>query len=312
MRSVIGYRGEVKAVEDKVLYTPGLATVIIELRRRITAKFDEECGLAYLSCCLLASLRSHGGTMLISEFPSSMIANENTIVASVIGLARKGLIKKTRSDRDRRVVVLHETAAGSLAAERAVECAYNHLRSTVWRRYSGEEIEEVVELLHGAADDLGISDSEFGRETHACLTPAFFMVIAAMIRQWTVVVSECSELSLTEYRLLALLESRQQPLLCSVMADALMLDRSTTSAAVKSLHGKKLVRIKKGLDKRQRSVSPTESGRASAALATNQLERRTAVFYEAADPAFKERANGLFARLHDELAAWSSDERSIS
>lgn len=311
MQNTVGHRGEVGAVENEVLYTPNLATVLIDLRRRITAKFGEY-GLAYLSCCLLASLRSHGGTMLMSDFPSSVTAKENTIVASVIGLARKGFIEKVRSDRDRRVVVLRETAAGSLAAERAMEGAYRHLRSTVWRSYSDEKIDEIVDLLHRAADDLGIPDTEISHETHSCLTPAFLMAIAAMIGQWTTVVSECTGLSLIEYRLLALLESRQQPLLCSAMADALMLDRSTTSAAVKSLHGKKLVHVKKGLDKRQRVVSLTESGSANALLAGVQLERRTAAFYTGEDPLFKERANSLYARLFAELAAWSSEEKSIS
>lgn len=294
--------------KNEVEFTPNMATAVIDVHHRITMHLKEEHGLPFLPCCVLASLRSHGGTMLIPDFPSAMISNENTVVAAAIRLEQRGLVEKTRRESDRRVVVLHETPEGAALVKRAFDGVYRQMTTTVWRRYSDGSIDEVLQALHASAAGLGISDIEVNHEVHETLTPAFFMAIASLVRQWTQAASIAGSTSLTEYRCLALLEDRRKPLPCSELADTLLIDRSTVSAAVKSLLAKRLVRVKRGKDGRQRIVSATESGKANAARAKAELEKRTAACYADAAPQLRAKANEVYARMYIELAEWTGVE----
>lgn len=294
--------------KNEVEFTPNMATAVIDVHHRITMHLKEEHGLPFLPCCVLASLRSHGGTMLIPDFPSAMISNENTVVAAAIRLEQRGLLEKTRRESDRRVVVLHETPEGAALVKRAFDGVYRQMTTTVWRRYSDGSIDEVLQAFHASAAGLGISDIEVNNEVHETLTPAFFMAIASLVRQWTQAASIAGSTSLTEYRCLALLEDRRKPLPCSELADTLLIDRSTVSAAVKSLLAKRLVRVKRGKDGRQRIVSATESGKANAARAKAELENRTAACYADAAPQLRAKANEVYARMYIELAEWTGVE----
>lgn len=294
--------------KNEVEFTPNMATAVIDVHHRITMHLKEEHGLPFLPCCVLASLRSHGGTMLIPDFPSAMISNENTVVAAAIRLEQRGLVEKTRRESDRRVVVLHETPEGAALVKRAFDGVYRQMTTTVWRRYSDGSIDEVLQAFHASAAGLGISDIEVNHEVHETLTPAFFMAIASLVRQWTQAASIAGSTSLTEYRCLALLEDRRKPLPCSELADTLLIDRSTVSAAVKSLLAKRLVRVKRGKDGRQRIVSATESGKANAARAKAELEKRTAACYADATPQLGAKANEVYARMYIELAEWTGVE----
>ena len=55
--------------ETDVLFTPDLASVVVDLQRRSAACFDRECGVSYLPCCLLALLGASKDPMTISDFP---------------------------------------------------------------------------------------------------------------------------------------------------------------------------------------------------------------------------------------------------
>ena len=44
-------------IQDEVLFTPQLATVVVDLHRRIGETIAEVCGVSYLEFCLLSSVR---------------------------------------------------------------------------------------------------------------------------------------------------------------------------------------------------------------------------------------------------------------
>lgn len=289
--------------ETEVLFTSDLATVVVDLHRRSAACFDRECSIAYLPCCLLALLSARRAPMTIADFPRPMVASENTLVAAAIKLERAGLIEKTHRESDRRVVVLRATRKGSALVRRAFDGTYRHLRSTVWRWCSDDDVERIVDAFGTAADGLGAIGRTRGHAVHRRLNPAFFIAVATMVRQW-MQASAAAGMALTEYRCLALLQERAQPLPCSVVADTLLVDRSTVSVVAKSLVGKGLGACEKGSDKRSRLVSITEDGRAAAGFAASMLEDRTAACYAKADRFAKTAINELHARMYAELAAW--------
>lgn len=299
---------EAAMAETDVLFTPDLVSVVVDLQRRSAACFDRECGVPYLPCCLLALLGASKDPMTISDFPRSMVASENTVVAAAIKLERAGLIEKAHCDSDRRIAVLRGIPEGNALAKRAFESAYRHLRATVWQWCSDDDAARIVGAFREAAEALGLTGRKERRAVHRCLTPSFFMAVAAIIRQW---VQTCAAagVAFTEYRYLALLQSCGQPLSCSAAADALMVDRSTVSVVAKSLIDKGLGVCGRGSDRRRRMISITESGKATAEFATSMLEDRTAALYAGADPSSTAAINALHARMYAELAAWVRSDR---
>lgn len=294
-------------VDEKVAFTPNLVTVVVDLHRRMSEAAMQASGLAYLPCCVLASVRSHAGKMAISDFPRTNIARENTIVAATVKLERAGLLVKTRGSDDGRIAVLHETDAGVSAVERAFDRMYRFLCETVWSGFDAREADAVMQAFTAAAAELGIPACESGFAVHDRVSPAFPLAVAALMRVWSQTVLEQAGVSLTEYRLLALLESARQPLPCFDIAEALMVDRSTVSVVLKPLRSRGMIRVERGADGRQRVVATTDWGACRVAAATAVLERQTAEIYKRVDSAAE--VNDLHARLYDGLVTWAFDSR---
>ena len=104
-------------------------------------------------------------------------------------------------------------------------------------------------------------------------------------------------LSFVEYRCLAVLETRPSPLPCSVIAEILMLERTTVSTLVAKLARKGLVSYGVGVDRRHKAISLTEKGEVSAALVTGKLGRVTAELYAGVDASLKSK-NERIAYAH--------------
>lgn len=93
-------------IQDEVLFTLQLATVVVDLHRRIGDSIAELCKVSYLEFCLLSSVRSHGGAMLLADFSRNALASENTVVVAANALSRAGLVNKGRCASDGRLIVL--------------------------------------------------------------------------------------------------------------------------------------------------------------------------------------------------------------
>lgn len=285
-------------IEDEVLFTPQLATVVVELQRDISAILDTHLGVSYTEFCLLASLQSHGGTMLLSDFPTSIGANANTVVAASSRLDEKGLVLKEKSSEDKRVIVLRNTEKTLPLVQEGCTRVYAHLYATVWKNHSDEDIREIMYSFGEQHKTLHIDPIEVNTICHPIMTPAYFMALSGILSRWSSEVKTYSGLSLTEFRYLSLLESRPRPLNCSQLAAMLFLDRSSISSITASLKEKELIIVERGKDKRSNLVSLTEKGAVCAALVNAKLSRATAVLYADIDPALKTKTNELHMRMY--------------
>ena len=201
-------------IQDEVLFTPQLATVVVDLHRRIGETIAEVCGVSYLEFCLLSSVRSHGGSLLLADFPRNALANENTVVVAANALARTGFVDKGRCSNDGRLTVLRERAEGAHALDRGYEGVYRSLRSSGGRTY-GRRRRGDHAPFPSVAEKLGIGIEEINWLCHRVLTPAYLMIVAALLRRWAHVVAQYAGLSFAEYRCLAVLEARPAPLSCA-------------------------------------------------------------------------------------------------
>lgn len=285
-------------IQDEVLFTPQLATVVVDLHRRIGETIAEVSGVSYLEFCLLSSVRSHGGSLLLADFPRNALANANTVVVAANALARAGFVDKGRCPSDGRLTVLAERAEGSRALERGYEGVFRSLRSSVWANHTDEDIEEIMCSFSSVAEKLGVGAEEINRLCHRVLTPAYLMIVAALLRRWSRVVAQYAGLSFAEYRCLAVLEARPMPLACAAIAEVLMLERTSASALVAKLARKELVTYGPGADRRHKAISLTEKGEVSAALVTGKLGRVTAELYAGVDASLKSKTNELHMRMH--------------
>lgn len=285
-------------VQDEVLFTPQLATVVVDLHRRIGRAIDAACGASYLEFCLLASVRSHNGSMTLAEFPRKVLANDNTVVVAANSLARVGMVGKRRCSDDGRIAVLEETACGTQALKQGFDGVCRSLRASVWANHADEDIDEIMHSFPTVAEKLGVDSVEINHRCHPVVTPAYLMITAAILRSWTQTVSRFAGLSFAEYRCLAVLETRPTPLSCATIAETLMLDRSSVSALVAKLDREGLVWCDSGPDRRRKVVGLTEKGEVSAALVTAKLGRLTADLYSGVEPSLKSKTNELHMRMH--------------
>ena len=111
-------------IQDEVLFTLQLATGVVDLHRRIGDSIAELCKVSYLEFCLLSSVRSHGGAMLLADFSRNALASENTVVVAANALSRAGLVNKGRCASDGRLIVLEENVAGARTLTRGYEGIY--------------------------------------------------------------------------------------------------------------------------------------------------------------------------------------------
>ncbi|WP_139650716.1 winged helix DNA-binding protein [Raoultibacter phocaeensis] len=262
----------------------------LDLHRRITEAVRHEAGLAYLPCCLLALLVSHGGSMLVREFPRALIGNENTVVVAAIKLERAGLIEKTSHPDDRRISVFHATRQGIESVKRAfdgIERAMGEALSEaaeprcarVCTAGAEDCVRETMRTFLAAAPGFCIPAIEANALVHDRIPPAFPLVVSALIRLWSQTVIEHGNLTLTGYRCLVALRDEGRSLPCCALADSLAVDRSTISTVIKPLHRADLVEFSRGADKRQRVVSITAQGIANAREAAAELDRATAPLF---------------------------------
>ena len=291
-------------IEDEVLFTPHLATIVVDLQRTLSHIIRETCGLSLLAFCLLASVRSHDGTMALAAFSRKAIARENTVVVAAAELAEAGFVRKERSEEDGRVVVLTETAEGSAALEEGFSRVYERLRATVWSGHDDADIKEIMTAFPSLSDKLGIDRVEINHRCHPSMTPAYLMVVSALLNTWEQEVARLSGLSFTDYRCLVLLESRPSPLPCSTIASMLMLEKSSVSALVARLRKGGLVTVAPSAegDRRVKTVGLTEKGEVVAPLLTAKLGKATAELYAGVDPSLKARTNELHMRMYGTYA----------
>lgn len=285
-------------MQDEVLFTLQWATMADLVHREIGRALKEAFGLTYLMFCLMASVRSHGNSMTLSEFPSGVLANDNTVVVAANECARLGLLAKRRCEDDRRVVRLQETPAGGLVLERGFKEIYRHLRATVWSNHTRADIDQTMHAFPSVVEKLHISPVEMNHRCHPVVTPSYLMCVAGFLRKWELCTQRYAGLSFTEYRCLALLKHRIQALSCAAIADELMLDRSSVSPIVSHLAREGYATIKTGRDRRSRTVAPTARGGVAAALVTAELEKITAWLFSDADAAIKAKANELHMRMY--------------
>ena len=190
------------------------------------------------------------------------------------------------------------TVAGEAVVDQGFEVIYDHLCATVWRNHEQTDVDQTMLSFPGVVSRLGIALVEINHRCHPVLTPSYLMCVAGFLRRWEACTFRFAGLSFVQYRCLALLEHRLGSLTCAVIADELVMDRSSTSPLVARLAAEGYVRVKMGTDRRSRSVSLTDKGKVVAALVTVELEKVTAELFTDAPPSIKAKANELHMRMY--------------
>lgn len=291
-------RKEGSRLNDEVLFTQQWAALADLLHREIGRAVKEAFGVTYLVFCLLASVRSHGGTMTLADFPHEALASANTVTVAAAQAAGRGYLEKRRCAGDRRVVQVVETPEGESVLVRGFDAIYRQLCATMWKNHARGDIDETMHAFPEVVRKLGIDPMEINHCCHPILTPSYLMCVAAFLRRWEACVARFAGLSFSEYRCLALLEHRLGSLSCAAIADELALDRSSVSPIVSRLSQEGYVSAGAGTDRRCRSVSLTDKGTVVAALATAELEKVTAELFSDAPASLKARANELHMRMY--------------
>jgi DNA-binding MarR family transcriptional regulator len=112
-----------------------------------------------VSCAQLSCLTAlhEKGPLPPSQIARHIMVNSSTVTGIIDRLERKGLVERSRTSRDRRVITVSLTQKGTALVENAPLPVQNKIVEGM-RKLSSEEIEEIIQgltRLTGMLDDQG-------------------------------------------------------------------------------------------------------------------------------------------------------------
>jgi DNA-binding MarR family transcriptional regulator len=136
--------------------------IIFSIRRLIQAKelYTKELNKKHqISAsqlnCLLALYEN--GPLPPSQIARQIMVNSSTVTGIIDRLEQKGLVERSRSSQDRRVITISLTESGTTLAEHAPPPIQQRVLDGL-KRLSAEEIQRIVTSLNKLTDMLDIQD----------------------------------------------------------------------------------------------------------------------------------------------------------
>jgi DNA-binding MarR family transcriptional regulator len=111
--------------------------------------------------CLLALYEN--GPLPPSQIGRHIMVNSSTVTGIIDRLERKGLVERSRTSRDRRVITISLTKEGSMLVEKAPLPVQNKIVAGM-RKLTSEEIEEIIQSLTRLTGMLDDNAEESGKE----------------------------------------------------------------------------------------------------------------------------------------------------
>lgn len=293
------------AIQETVTFTMQQMTVLIEHERVIEKYLTKVQGITLTEFCILRLLELHEGQSVGIDFANFLLLKQVSVNAALSNLEKNGYISKAVVEKDRRSKVVTITPNGIEKAHDATTNIYSFLRQTFWRNFNEDEVIAAVTAgsrILAAIQPEGRSDIENSEHLDIPITAEFIMILKVVPQTWSAEIKKISPLSMSEYRVLALLASSPEGVSATIIASRLSLERSMVSVVKKSLEKKHYIKadISKG-DKRIELLSCTEEGEELAQKVTAALTKVTAHLYKNYDAELAAKINEWHMRMYREV-----------
>lgn len=235
-------------------------TNVVEINRRIKETLEESVHISVTQYRILLELSVNESQLACGALATLLLLSPAAVTHAVDSLYKKGLVTRTTMESNRRVTLVDVTSEGGKLLERSNEILVAMLRRDAWSELSPDQLQSLVGSCSAA---VGPFVGHTLLHEGVALEPAY--ITCAIIQQ------RCYENLLTEYKLtlnefrVGILALEGGPELRGTdLADALLLNRSTTSRTVAGLKKLGLLESKASeTDGRSSSLAITDQGRAT-------------------------------------------------
>ncbi len=243
-------------------------TNVVEINRRIKDTLEKSVGISVTQYRVLLELYANRGQLACGTLATLLFLSPAAVTRAVDELCRNGLATRTVMETNRRVVLVDSTAAGAQLLRSADEELVAMLRRDAWSDLTPEQHHTLVSSCSAAVGPfVGHTLLHGGVPLEPCY------ITCAIIQQrcYDSLLAEYG-LTLNEFRTGILALDSKGGLRSSDVADALLLNRSTTSRAITALKEKGLLEgeVSKR-DGRSSLLTLTSKGRATISEAFERM-----------------------------------------
>lgn len=270
-----------------VIFTSEMMTVFVEHEKMIDKILKRCHGLTTTEFCILRALYLEGGEVDGLDFARFLMLKRNSISLAISSLDRKGLVTKLPSKDDRRMLRVKETEEGRAITRDATTSVFEAQTNTFWSNLSLDDERGgnlVASLVLAQLRGYDYSSVAPLSEGNTPITPEFVVFCKMVPQRWGHVIKDSSNLSLTDYRVLACLVELGGRARASDVMRSLFIERSVVSVCKDALRAQGLiVEEPDKADKRNSIISVVEMGFDIAAALKDRLIEATADMYSLCD-----------------------------
>ena len=245
------------------LFSLEYTTLVVETDREITHALKASMGFSTTDYCILQQLCASDKPVPLPLFQDFLLLKQNSVTTAVMRLEARGFVRKTLNESDMRTFFIEATDEGKSAAEQASHSIRERLTERTWKNHPGDERINRGMEVHASrffSGDNPVMPLDLDNEYF--IVPAWVNGTRLIVQLWTKTLRDRFGLSLSEFRILALMAQREGELKPSDIAQELCLSRSAVSGFLKSLRTKNLVCMRVALDdKRNMCFEISEQGR---------------------------------------------------
>ncbi len=235
-------------------------TNVVEINRRIKDTLEKTSGISVTQYRVLLELYANRGQLACGTLATLLFLSPAAVTRAVDDLCRNGLVTRVVMETNRRVVLVDSTPAGARLLHEADEALVAMLRRDAWSDLTPEELHALISSCSAAVGPFVGHTLLHG---DVPLEPCYITCAIIQQRCYDSLLAEYG-LTINEFRMGILLLESASGLRSSDLADALLLNRSTASRAVKALKEKGLLEGETSKhDGRSSLLSLTLMGRAN-------------------------------------------------
>ena len=212
-------------------------TNVVEINRRIKDTLEKTLGISVTQYRVLLELYANRGQLACGTLATLLFLSPAAVTRAVDDLCRSGLVTRVVMETNRRVVLVDSTELGAKLLHEADESLVAMLRRDAWSDLTPEQLHALVSSCSAAVGPFVGHTLLHG---DVPLEPCYITCAIIQQRCYDSLLAEY-DLTLNEFRAGILLLEGTSGMRSSDLADALLLNRSTTSRAVKALKEKGLL-----------------------------------------------------------------------
>lgn len=303
-------------MKNHIIFCQQYMTVVVENRRLLDYELRQQDGLNFTQYCLLGIIVTSSKPVEFSDLIPYFNIQPNSVSKALAILEERGLLLKSSSRSDKRLMELTATKKGKALYRQAQHYLVAYMKRTFWRNIENKEIKALLTnkpVLHieNAQYD-SMPDVQENRTAlhdsapNSTVIPISFLLnINYLVQQW-ISMSLQQELSLIEYRIMAAIDENKIGLKPSELSVLLHVKKNGVSIACCNLEKRGLLKeVADPEDRRCKAIVNSRAGTTIVRKLTAQMAAATQGFYGPVSDSVIKVFNAWHFRMYCELGEFS-------